>query len=105
LPERNTESIVMVNYICNRAGLDTNSSGSIIAFAIELYENGILTQQDTDGIDLRWGNHRSIVAMTRKLGESARASGCFWPTREYGVRNHRERRRRAVWRCTLAGRK
>ena len=63
----NTESIVMVNDICNRAGLDTISSGSIIAFAIELYENGILTQQDTDGIDLRWGNHRSIVAMTRKL--------------------------------------
>jgi aldehyde:ferredoxin oxidoreductase len=63
----NTESIVMVNDICNRAGLDTISSGSIIAFAIELYENGILTQQDTDGIDLRWGNHRAIVAMTRKL--------------------------------------
>jgi aldehyde:ferredoxin oxidoreductase len=63
----NTGSIVMVNDICNRAGLDTISSGSIIAFAIELYENGILTQQDTDGIDLRWGNHQAIVAMTRKL--------------------------------------
>ena len=42
------------------------SGGSIIAFAIELYENGILTQQDTDGINLRWGNHRSIVAMPRR---------------------------------------
>jgi aldehyde:ferredoxin oxidoreductase len=63
----NTKSIVMVNDICNRAGLDTISAGSIIAFAIELYENGILTLQDTDGIDLRWGNHQAIVAMTRKL--------------------------------------
>ena len=63
----NTDSIIMVNDICNRAGLDTISSGSIIAFAIELYENGILTLKDTDGIDLRWGNHQAIVAMTRKL--------------------------------------
>ena len=63
----NTQSIVMVNDICNRAGLDTISGGSIIAFAIELYENGIITKKDTEGIDLRWGNHRAIVAMTRKL--------------------------------------
>ena len=62
-----TESINMVNDICNRAGLDTISGGSIIAFAIELYENGILTKKDTDGIDLKWGNHQAIVAMTMKL--------------------------------------
>jgi aldehyde:ferredoxin oxidoreductase len=42
----------MANDICNRAGLDTISAGGIIAFAIELYENGILTSKDTDGIDL-----------------------------------------------------
>jgi aldehyde:ferredoxin oxidoreductase len=57
----------MVNDICNRAGLDTISAGSIVAFAIELYENGILTKKDTDGIDLKWGNHQAIVAMTMKL--------------------------------------
>jgi len=64
-----TESIIMVNDICNRAGLDTISTGSIIAFATELYENGILTIKDTDGIDLKWGNHRSMVAMTEKLAK------------------------------------
>jgi aldehyde:ferredoxin oxidoreductase len=63
----NTDAIIAANDICNRAGLDTISSGSIIAFAIELYENGILTQKDTDGIDLKWGNHQAMVAMTRKL--------------------------------------
>jgi aldehyde:ferredoxin oxidoreductase len=63
----NTESILMANDICNRAGLDTISSGSVIAFATELYENGILTNKDTDGIELRWGNHRAMVAMTMKL--------------------------------------
>ena len=40
-----TESIIMANDICNRAGLDTISTGSIIAFATELYENGILTRK------------------------------------------------------------
>jgi len=63
----NTESILMVNDICNRAGLDTISSGTIIAFAMELYENGILNKNDTGGIDLKWGNHQAMVAMTLKL--------------------------------------
>ena len=62
-----TESISMANDICNRAGIDTISAGTIIGFAMELYENGILTKQDTDGIDLKWGNHQAMVAMTAKL--------------------------------------
>ena len=62
-----TESIIMCNDICNRAGIDTISCGSVIAFATELYENGILTKNDTDGIDLKWGNHQAMVAMTQKL--------------------------------------
>lgn len=63
----NTEAIAMVNDICNRAGIDTISTGTIVAFAIELYENGILTGQDTGGIELKWGNHRAIVALTQKI--------------------------------------
>jgi aldehyde:ferredoxin oxidoreductase len=63
----NTESINMAGDICNRYGLDTISAGSVIAFAIECYENGILTKSDTGGIDLTWGNHRAIVAMTEKM--------------------------------------
>ena len=62
-----TESISMVNDICNRAGIDTISAGTVIGFAMELYENGILTKKDTDGIELKWGNHQAMVAMTEKL--------------------------------------
>lgn len=65
----NLESIVKVNDICNRYGLDTISAGSTIAFAIECYENGIISSKDTDGIELRWGNHQAIVAMTEKLAK------------------------------------
>jgi aldehyde:ferredoxin oxidoreductase len=62
-----TESINKVNDLCNRAGLDTISGGSVIAFAIECYENGILTKADTDGIELNWGAHRAIVQLTEKI--------------------------------------
>jgi aldehyde:ferredoxin oxidoreductase len=65
----NTESINKANDICNRYGLDTISAGTIIAFAIECYENGIITKKDTDGIDLKWGNHQALVAMTEKMAK------------------------------------
>jgi aldehyde:ferredoxin oxidoreductase len=63
----NLESVMMANDICNRFGLDTISAGTAIAFAIECFENGIITGKDTDGVELRWGNHEAIVAMTEKL--------------------------------------
>jgi aldehyde:ferredoxin oxidoreductase len=63
----NAESISMVNEICNRSGLDTISAGGTIAFATELYENNVLTNKDTDGIELRWGNHQAMVKMTWKM--------------------------------------
>ncbi len=65
----NTESINMANDICNRYGMDTIAAGTIVAFAIELYENGIITKKDTDGIELKWGNHKAIVAMAEKIGK------------------------------------
>lgn len=67
LLNNNLESIIKVNDICNRYGLDTISAGATIGLAIECYENGIITKEDTDGIEMTWGNHRSIVAMTEKL--------------------------------------
>ena len=63
----NLESIIKANDICNRSGLDTISAGCVIAFAIECYENGLITKEDTEGIELTWGNHQAIVAMTEKL--------------------------------------
>ncbi len=60
-------SIVKVNEICNDYGLDTISVGATIGYAIELYEHGLLTKQQTDGLELTWGNAEAIVAMTRKI--------------------------------------
>jgi aldehyde:ferredoxin oxidoreductase len=63
----NAEAIVMANHLCNYYGTDTISTGTIIAFAMECYAHGIITKKDTDGIDLKWGNHQAMVAMTEKL--------------------------------------
>ncbi|MEN8210106.1 MAG: aminotransferase class I/II-fold pyridoxal phosphate-dependent enzyme [Thermodesulfobacteriota bacterium] len=63
----NLESICRLNNICNDAGMDTISAGSTVAFAIECYENGIITKEDTSGIELTWGNHEAIVAVTEQM--------------------------------------
>ncbi|MBN1177069.1 MAG: aldehyde ferredoxin oxidoreductase family protein [Dehalococcoidales bacterium] len=63
----NLESINMASHLCNAYGMDTISAGTIIAFAMECYENGILTKKDTDGIELNWGNHRALVALLEKM--------------------------------------
>ena len=63
----NIESIIKAGDICDRYGLDTISAGETIAFAIECFENGLITKKDTDGIEMTWGNHKAIVAMTEKL--------------------------------------
>jgi aldehyde:ferredoxin oxidoreductase len=60
-------SIIKANDICNRYGVDTISASTSIAFAIECYEKGIISQQDTGGIELTWGNTPAIIAMLEKL--------------------------------------
>jgi aldehyde:ferredoxin oxidoreductase len=60
-------SIIKANDICNRYGIDTISASTSIAFAIECYEKGIITKEDTDGIKLTWGNASTIITMLEKL--------------------------------------
>jgi len=60
-------SIFRVNDLCNRAGMDTISAGGTVAFAIECYENGILTKDETDGLELTWGNASAIIELTKKI--------------------------------------
>ena len=50
------ESVIRLNNICNDLGLDTASTGSALAWALELYQRGIITTAHTGGIVLEWGN-------------------------------------------------
>jgi aldehyde:ferredoxin oxidoreductase len=61
------EAIIQANNLCNRYGLDSISAGATIAFAMECYEEGLLSPEDTDGLDLQWGNAPAMLALTEKL--------------------------------------
>ena len=63
------EAIAMGNDLCNRYGLDTISTGSTIAFAMEAFEHGIITSRDVDGLDLTWGNAASMIELIKMIGE------------------------------------
>jgi aldehyde:ferredoxin oxidoreductase len=65
----NVESIVKVNDLCNQYGIDTISAGAAMAFTIECFEKGIIGTSDTEGIEMTWGNHAALVAMTEKLAK------------------------------------
>ena len=56
-----------LNDLCNRFGMDTISAGSTIATAIECYENGILTDADTDGLKLNWGAADAVIELVKKI--------------------------------------
>ena len=66
---RDLKAISKGNELCNKYSLDTISTGTTIAFAMECYENGILTKEDTGGIDLSFGNGEAMVKMVEMIGE------------------------------------
>lgn len=60
-------SIYNLSEYCNRAGIDTISAGSVIAFAIECFEDGLLTLEDTDGLELKWGDSKSMFELLKRI--------------------------------------
>ncbi|MCQ2603111.1 MAG: hypothetical protein MJ193_04190, partial [Clostridia bacterium] len=64
---KDVNGILYINELMNRAGMDTISAGNTIAFAIECYENGILTKEDCDGLELNWANGDAIVELAKKI--------------------------------------
>ena len=64
---KDLNSILYINELLNRAGMDCISAGGTVAFAIECYQNGIITKEMTDGLDLNWGNSQTIVALVKMM--------------------------------------
>ncbi len=62
-------AIAYVNQICNQYGMDTISCGATIAWAMECFENGLITTADTGGIELRFGNAEAMVKMTELIAK------------------------------------
>ncbi|MEJ2211848.1 MAG: aldehyde ferredoxin oxidoreductase family protein [Anaerolineae bacterium] len=62
------EAIAYANQLCNMYGLDTISCGATIAFAMDCFERGLLTAEDTGGVELRFGNTEAMVQMVEQIG-------------------------------------
>jgi aldehyde:ferredoxin oxidoreductase len=62
-------AIARANQLCNMYGMDTISCGAIIAWAMDCFERGLLTLDDTDGIELRFGNAEALVEMVERIGQ------------------------------------
>jgi len=59
---REQAAVARANMICNQYGVDTITCGATIAFAMECYENGLITKEQTGGIDLKFGNADAMLA-------------------------------------------
>lgn len=62
------KAVCKANEICNRYTLDVISTGVTVGFAMECYENGILTDLDTGGVKLNFGNAQAMVQMVEMIG-------------------------------------
>jgi aldehyde:ferredoxin oxidoreductase len=60
-------TVLAGNHLVNNYGMDTLETGNIIAWAMELYELGLLTDEDTGGLKLEWGNDEAVLEMIRRI--------------------------------------
>jgi len=63
----NLEAIAKANEICNRLGMDTISTGGVVAFAMECVEKGVLSKKDLDGIELGFGKPEGMLEMVKRI--------------------------------------
>ncbi|WP_300465390.1 aldehyde ferredoxin oxidoreductase family protein [Desulfobacula sp.] len=63
----NIDAIIAADRLADEMGFDTMSSGVSIAFAMELYEKGILTKEDTGGIELNFGNDKAMMTILKQM--------------------------------------
>ncbi len=61
------ETVLVANHLVNKYGIDTLEVGGLCAWAMELWEKGILTGEITDGLELEWGNEEVLFELIRKI--------------------------------------
>ena len=67
------EKIIELNWWCDEYGLDTVSTGGVIGFVMEMFERGVVSAQDLDGIHPRFGDSQAALALVEKM---AKVEGC-----------------------------
>ena len=60
-------TVLVGNHLVDQFGMDNLETGSLISWAMELYERGIITSKQTDGLDLRFGNDEAVIEMINRI--------------------------------------
>ena len=63
------DALQYANHLCNQYGLDVISAGATVSFAFECYEKGLITKEDTDGLELNWGDADAVIEMLQRIGK------------------------------------
>lgn len=69
------QTLVYLDNLCTRLGLDSISAGSAVAFAMDLQDRGILSQEHADGLDLSWGNGEAMEVLIRQMASGEKLGG------------------------------
>jgi len=63
----NAKTVLKAHALCNDLGLDVDNASGVIAWAVECYERGLLTKDDTDGLALHWGNSEVVFKLLKNI--------------------------------------
>ncbi|MGV9205829.1 MAG: aldehyde ferredoxin oxidoreductase family protein [Promethearchaeia archaeon] len=63
----NPSGIIKSQLLCNRFGIDMDTAGETIAWAFECYQKGIIDEEDTNGLELTWGNYEAVHELIKDI--------------------------------------
>jgi len=63
----NPVALLKIQATCNQLGLDLDNSSGPIAWVFELFQRGIITEKDTDGLKLIWGDYNTVIKLIKKM--------------------------------------
>lgn len=70
-------TIIEAEHLCDAYGLDAVSVGNVVGFLMDCYARGLIGPEDTNGLELTWGNHEAILEVVRLIGMNE-GPGCSW---------------------------
>ncbi|MEM3593860.1 MAG: aldehyde ferredoxin oxidoreductase family protein [Candidatus Jordarchaeaceae archaeon] len=66
---KDLKTVIKANNLCDDLGIDTISSGNLVGLLMEAYERGILTKEDTGGIELKFGNGEALLKILEMIAK------------------------------------
>ena len=71
------DALIYANHLCNEYGFDVISAGVAVSMAIECYQNGVITKEDTEGLELDWNSDDAVIGFLKMMGERTGIASVF----------------------------